>query len=194
MIVSLNGTLLEKHLPPDAKALPYLRIECAGVGYHVTVTQQLHDAVPDVGQPIFILTECIIREDSHTLYGFSHATERALFNHLLSIKGIGPKVAMAMMNRICANELNQAIVNQDSEKLASLPNIGKKTAQRIILELGNKLTSSVNVDADNNLQLSLALAHLGYTKKEIAAALAKMSRDGQPIEQQIRQALKILSG
>ena len=132
MIGRLHGVLLEKN-PPD------ILVDCQGVGYEVQVSMGTFYNLPALGQPVTLLTHFVVREDAQLLYGFGTAPERAAFRELIRISGVGPRTALAVLSGMSVAELAQAISLQDASRLVKVPGIGKKTAERLLLELKGKL-------------------------------------------------------
>jgi len=189
MIGRLTGTLLEKH-PPQ------ILVDVQGVAYEVDVPMSTFYQLPATGQRVVLHTQLVVREDAHLLYGFSTDAERQAFRQLVRISGIGARTALAVLSGMTVDELNLAVAAQDSARLIKVPGIGRKTAERLLLELRDKLQGvaagaavpgvSARDDALNGL---LAL---GYSEKEAGAALGKLGADLNASEA-IRQALRLLS-
>jgi holliday junction DNA helicase RuvA len=193
MIASLRGTLA--HVGPD-----HLVIECAGVGYLVFAPRPLLGALGPVGEPCFLFTMLIVREDSMTLYGFASREQRALFESFLSVSGVGPKVALSLLSAGEPDEIRAAIAHSDTARLARVPGIGKKTADRLVLELKGKLDlkglpaplagASPAAAAVNN-ELAELLVSLGYSVSEAASAIAALPADApSELEERLRLALR----
>lgn len=132
MIGRIAGTLLEKNPP-------HLLVDCHGVGYEIDVPMSTFYNLPQTGQPVTLLTQLIVREDAHLLYGFATAAERNTFRELIKITGIGARMALAVLSGMSVSELAQAITLQEAGRLTRVPGIGKKTAERLLLELKGKL-------------------------------------------------------
>lgn len=132
MIGQLTGTLLEKN-PPD------ILIDCHGVGYEVQVPMSTFYQLPHCGQSVRLLTHLIVREDAHLLYGFATAQERRAFRALVKVSGVGPRIALSVLSALDAAQLAQAVRLQEAARLVKVPGIGKKTAERLLLELRGKL-------------------------------------------------------
>lgn len=158
MIHHLSGTLIEK-------TADGLIIEAGGVGYKLSCPAGTIQAVPDEGSEVKILTSLIVREDSWQLYGFVTSKERTFFDLLLSVSGIGPKAAVALLSGYSVEQLNKAISTEDEKLLSSVPGIGLKTAKRVIVELKEKMEPSPLV-TDKLLEAREALVSLGYSHKE----------------------------
>ncbi len=189
MIGRLTGTLLEKH-PPQ------ILIDVQGVAYEVDVPMSTFYQLPATGQRIVLHTQLIVREDAHLLFGFFTDAERQAFRQLVRISGIGARTALSVLSGMTVEELNQAVAAQDSARLIKVPGIGRKTAERLLLELRDKMqTVSVAGVAPGNSARDDALnglLALGYSEKEAAAALAKVPPDLNASEA-IRHALRLLS-
>ena len=191
MIGRLSGKLLEKN-PPQ------IVLDVQGVGYELDVPMSTFYNLPALGENVSLLTHFAVREDGHFLYGFSTASERVGFRQLLKISGIGAKIALAVLSGLSVNELANAVARQDVAMLTRVPGIGKKTAERLLLELKGKLAPVLpNVgggapvsDAQSDIQQ--ALIALGYAEKEAAAALKQLPKDVS-VSEGIKLALKALA-
>ena len=190
MIGRLTGTLAEK-------APPQLLVDVGGVGYEVDVPMSTFYNLPDTGGKVTLFTHLVVREDAHLLYGFGSEHERRAFRLLTRISGIGAKIALAVLSGLSVAELAQAITLQESGRLTRVPGIGKKTAERILLEmkdkLGADLSTAVGVHrpAPASSDILNALIALGYSDKEAVAALKQLP-EGLAVADGIRQALKLL--
>ncbi len=191
MIAHLNGKLIEKN--PTT-----LIIECGGVGYEVKISLTTFSSIGSE-ESIKIFTQFIVREDAQLLYGFSAKEERDMFNHLISVSGIGPNTAMIMLSSLSPEEIAHAIQSEDVRTIQSIKGIGVKTAQRVIIDLKDKMLkmtfSSENVFVQNNtnrFDALTALVSLGFDKKLVEKAIDKISTGEETVEQLIKQALKIL--
>jgi Holliday junction DNA helicase RuvA len=189
MIGRLTGTLVDK-------APPQVVLDVGGVGYEVDVPMSTFYNLPAVGQRLTLLTHLVVREDAHLLYGFATAPERATFRLLIRISGIGPRMALALLSGLSVNELAQAVSRQDSARLTKVPGIGKKTAERLLLELKDKLaqdlTGAASVAGDIQADIVQALLALGYNEREASAALKHLPPD-VAVEEGIKLALRALS-
>ena len=190
MIGKLTGTLLEKN-PPQ------ILIDCHGVGYEVDVPMSTFYNLPAVGEKVALLTHFVVREDAQILYGFGSAEEREAFRQLVKISGVGPRTALSVLSGMSVGELAQAITAQEVGRIVKVPGIGKKTAERLMLELKGKLGAdmgSVQVLAstDNLHDIGQALLALGYNDKEAAAALKALPAD-VGVSEGIKLALKSLN-
>lgn len=191
MITHLNGKLVEKN--PTS-----LVIECAGIGYDVKISLNTFSSVKS-DEAIFIYTQFIVREDAQILYGFYSKEEREMFNHLISVSGIGPNTAMIMLSSLVPEEIAHAIQVEDVKTIQSIKGIGAKTAQRVIVDLKDKMLkmnfSTGNVFAANNtnrFDALTALVSLGFDKKLADKALDKVCLGEESVEKLIKDALKIL--
>jgi Holliday junction DNA helicase RuvA len=189
MIGRLIGTLA-------LKAPPLVLIDVQGVGYEVQVPMSTFYALPGLGERVTLLTQPIVREDAHLLYGFLSGEERQTFRELLKISGVGPRTALAILSGLSTTELSQAVALQQAGRLTSIPGIGKKTAERLLLELrgklGEALTSGVGPSDNEQADILQALVALGYSEKEAAAAVRKQPQ-GLSVSEGIKQALKALA-
>ena len=191
MIGKLTGTLLEKN-PPE------VLVDCHGVGYEVQVPMSTFYNLPQVGPPISLLTHFIVREDAQLLYGFATAQERQTFRELIKISGVGPRMALSLLSGLSIEELAQAVATQEAGRLVKVPGIGKKTAERLLLELKGKLGDAVvtgaaaQVKSDAQADILQALLALGYSDKEASACLKQLPAD-IGVSEGIKLALKGLS-
>jgi len=191
MIGRLSGTLLEKN-PPQ------ILLDVGGVAYEVDVPMSTFYNLPDAGGKVTLFTHLVVREDAHLLYGFGSENERRAFRLLTRISGIGAKIALAVLSGLSVAELAQAITLQESGRLTKIPGIGRKTAERILLEmkdkLGADLSSAVGVHraAPASSDILNALVALGYSDKEAVAAVKDLP-EGVAVADGIRQALKRLA-
>ena len=191
MIGKLTGTLLEKN-PPQ------ILIDCQGVGYEVDVPMSTFYNLPALGDKISLLTHFVVREDAQLLYGFGSAAEREAFRQLVKISGIGPRTALSVLSGMSVGDLAQAVTAQDAGRMAKVPGIGKKIAERLLLELKGKLGADLPLtagagavgDAGNDIQQ--ALMALGYNEKDAAAALRSLPA-GVGVSEGIKLALKALA-
>ncbi len=190
MIGRITGVLLEKHPP-------HVLVDVQGVAYEIDVPMSTFYQLPATGGRISLNTHLVVREDAHLLFGFATEAERQTFRLLLKISGIGTRIALALLSGMTVEDLYQAVAAQDVARLIKVPGIGRKTAERLLLELRDKLAqapqglaaataTSPKADALN------ALLALGYSDKEAASALAKLPADLGTSEA-IRQALRLLS-
>ena len=190
MIGRVAGVLLEKN-PPQ------IVVEAAGVGYEIEVPMSTFYNLPATGERVTLLTHLVVREDAHLLYGFVTESERRAFRQLLKISGVGARTALAVLSGMSVGELVEAVAAQESGRLVKIPGIGKKTAERLLLELKGKLGDAVGGVAVNRPKpvasdVINALLGLGYSDKEAQLA-AKQLPDGLSVSEGIRQALKSLA-
>jgi len=191
MIGRIAGTLLEKNPP-------HLLVDCHGVGYEIDVPMSTFYNLPAIGHPVTLLTQQIVREDAHLLFGFATATERNTFRELIKITGIGARMALAVLSGLSVPELAQAVTMQEAGRLTKIPGIGKKTAERLLLELKGKLGAElghapgVTPVADSAVDVLNALLALGYSEKEAALAIKQVPA-GTGVSDGIKLALKALS-
>ncbi len=191
MIGRLAGTLLEKN-PPQ------IVVEAGGVGYEVEVPMSTFYNLPASGERVMLLTHLIVREDAHLLYGFGTEAERRAFRQLLKISGVGARTALAVLSGLSVAELIEAVAMQESGRLVKIPGIGRKTAERLLLELKGKLgadvVSGVAVNRPKPVASDVmnALLALGYSDKEAQLAVKQMP-EGLSVSDGIRQALKSLA-
>ena len=190
MIARLNGLLLEK-------APPLIVVDCAGVGYEVEVPMSTFYNLPEVGVKITLLTHMVVREDAQLLYGFGTQQEKDTFRQLLKVNGIGAKSALSILSGVSIEDLVDAVASQDVAILTRIPGVGKKTAERLLLELKDKFdTVSLGVavgQAKSATQDVLnALLALGYNEREAVASVKLLDKD-VTVSEGIKQALKSLS-
>jgi len=190
MIGRLSGILLEK-------APPHVLVDCNGVGYEVDVPMSTFYNLPHTGEKVVLFTHLVVREDAHLLFGFGSASERALFRQLIKITGIGARMALAILSGMTVAELSQAVTLQETGRLVKVPGIGKKTAERLLLELKGKLGADIGMVAgaardDAQADVLNALAALGYSDKEALLAIKNMPA-GANVSDGIKFALKALS-
>jgi len=190
MIGRLSGILLEK-------APPHVLVDCNGVGYEVDVPMSTFYNLPHTGEKVVLFTHLIVREDAHLLFGFGSASERALFRQLIKITGIGARMALAILSGMTVADLSQAVTLQEAGRLVKIPGIGKKTAERLLLELKGKLGADIGavggvVRDDAQADVLNALLALGYSDKEALIAIKNMPV-GSTVSDGIKFALKALS-
>tara|TARA_B110000208_G_C11801106_1_gene442526 strand:+ start:18592 stop:19167 length:576 start_codon:yes stop_codon:yes gene_type:complete len=189
MIARLNGLLIEK-------APPLIVVECAGVGYEVEVPMSTFYNLPDVGTQVTLLTHMVVREDAQLLYGFGSVQEKSTFRQLLKVNGIGAKSALSILSGVSIDDLVEAIGSQEVAMLTRIPGVGKKTAERLLLELKDKFEatglSSITGHAKSATQDVLnALLALGYNEREATASVKLLDKDIS-VSEGIKQALKAL--
>jgi holliday junction DNA helicase RuvA len=191
MIGKLTGTLLEKN-PPQ------LLIDCHGVGYEVDVPMSTFYNLPAVGEVVGLLTHFVVREDAQILYGFGTAREREAFRQLIRISGVGPRTALSVLSGMGVDDLAQAVSAQDSARIVKVPGIGKKTAERLLLELKGKMgadlgaRSGMAAGSDVASDIQQALMALGYNEKDAASAQKALPPD-VGVSEGIKLALKALA-
>ncbi len=190
MIGRITGILLEKN-PPT------LTVDVQGLGYEVDVPMSTFYNLPATGEKVSLHTHLIVREDGHLLFGFGTEGERAAFRQLLKISGIGARTALAVLSGMSVTELAQAVTLQDAGRLTKVPGIGKKTAERLLLELKGKLAPALATPgwaatSDAQGDILQALIALGYSDKEAQAALKQLPPDAS-VSDGIKQALKSLA-
>ncbi|MES2538782.1 MAG: Holliday junction branch migration protein RuvA [Pseudomonadota bacterium] len=190
MIGRLSGILLEKN-PPQ------LLIDCNGVGYEVGVPMSTFYNLPGLGEKVVLLTHLAVREDAHLLYGFGTAEERNVFKQLIKISGVGARTALSILSGMSVADLAHAITLQEAGRLTRIPGIGKKTAERLLLELKGKLGADLGamggvVHSDATADILNALISLGYSDKEAMLAMKQVPA-GAGVSDGIKQALKALS-
>ncbi len=191
MIGRLVGTLA-------AKAPPQVLVDVHGVGYEVDVPMSTFYGLPALGQPVTLLTHFVVREDAQLLYGFATETERATFRELVKISGVGPRTALAILSGLPPAELAQAVTAQDAGRLVKVPGIGKKTAERLLLELKGKLGPDLSLPgagpaaSEAHNDIVQALLALGYNERDAKAALKALPED-VGVADGIKRALKSLS-
>ena len=192
MIGRISGTLLEKN-PPQ------VTVDVSGVGYDIDVPMSTFYNLPRIGEKVLLFTHLVVREDAHLLYGFGTEAERATFRQLLKVSGVGPKVGLAVLSGMSVNDLAEAVTLQESGRLTRVPGIGKKTAERLLLELKDKLKVDVRIAVggeaaalSSGADILNALISLGYNEKEALYAIKQLAKDVS-VADGIRQALKLLS-
>ena len=199
MIASLRGTLLEKHGGACV-------VECGGVGYQVSVSSYTLAGLPERGAPVFLRTRQVVREDAHLLFGFTDPYELELFDHMIGVSGVGPKLALAVLSGLEPVALARAIKNEQIAALVAIPGVGRKTAERLIVELRDKIktagaaapaepSSGVLPKSGRFDDAVAALVRLGYTAaqaQEVVRAVAGAGED-LSLEDLVRRALARLT-
>jgi Holliday junction DNA helicase RuvA len=190
MIGRIEGRLLEKN-PPG------ILVDANGVGYEIDVPMSTFYQLPSISERVTLLTHLIVREDAHQLYGFSTNSERAAFRELIKISGVGARTALSVLSGLSVSELAQTITLQESGRLTRVPGIGKKTAERLLLELKGKLgadlgTAKTTAANDTAADVIRALLALGYNEREANAAVRGLPADAE-VSDGIRFALKSLA-
>ena len=190
LIGRLQGTLAEKN-PPQ------VLVDCNGVGYEVDVPMSTFYNLPGLGEKISLLTHFVVREDAQILYGFATSGEREAFRLLIKISGVGPRTALSVLSGMSVGDIAQAVTAQDAGRLVKVPGIGKKTAERLLLELKGKFgadlgAGTASVSSDAQADILQALVALGYSDREAAASLKALPRD-VGVSEGIKLALKSLT-
>lgn len=195
MIGRIVGTLVEK-MPPE------LLVDVMGVGYEISASMTTIYELPQIGETVTLFTHFSVKEDSQTLYGFIDKNERALFKVLIKVNGIGPKMALAILSSMSSEELVSNVQESDVSALTKIPGVGKKTAERLIVELRDKLGQAAKQDlfstpavlhqvqADPRQEAEAALISLGYKPQEAAKTISAVSMDITSSEEIIKVALK----
>ena len=190
MIGRISGTLIEK-VPPQ------IVVDCHGVGYQIDVPMSTFYNLPATGEAVVLLTQFVVREDAQILYGFGTAPERETFRQLVKISGVGPRTALGVLSGMSVGDLAQAVTLQQAGRLTKVPGIGKKTAERLLLELKGKLGSDLGLSAadgvpDAQNDILQALVALGYSDKEALLSLKTLPKD-VGVSEGIKLALKALA-
>ncbi|MGE0498758.1 MAG: Holliday junction branch migration protein RuvA [Ramlibacter sp.] len=189
MIGRLQGTLAEKN-PPQ------VLVDCHGVGYEVDVPMSTFYNLPALGDKVTLLTHFVVREDAQILFGFGSASERDAFRQLIKISGVGPRTALGVLSGMSVADIAQAVTAQDAGRLVKVPGIGKKTAERLLLELKGKfgpdLGAGASVASDAQADILQALVALGYSDKDAAATLKTLPKD-VGVSEGIKLALRSLA-
>lgn len=191
MIGRIQGVLLEKN-PPQ------ILVDCQGVGYEVEVPMSTFYNLPQNGERVTLLTHMVVREDAHLLFGFGTEGERRLFRQLIKISGVGARTALAVLSGMSVGDLAEAVSLQETARLTKVPGIGKKTAERLLLELKDKLgvelggVAAVNRAQPASSDVLHALLALGYNEREAIAAVKQLP-DDLSVSDGIKLALKSLS-
>ena len=194
MIGRLQGTVIDKQAPD-------LLLDVQGVGYEVLVSLSTFFAVPEVGQSVTLHTHFVVRDDAQLLFGFSELGERTLFRHLIKVNGVGPKMALAILSGMSASEFAQCVHNNDVATLVKLPGVGKKTAERLVIEMRDRVgdieagsagsAQATSQQPDIAEEAESALIALGYKPQDAAKMVSRaVSEDISSAEQLIRAALK----
>lgn len=189
MIGRITGQLAEKN-PPE------VLVDCQGVGYELLVPMSTFYNLPALGDKVSLLTHFVVREDAQILFGFATAPERAAFRQLIKITGVGPRTALSVLSGMSVEELSRAVTAQEAGRLTKVPGIGKKTAERLLLELKGKLGVDLGLPvalaSDAHADIQQALVALGYSDKEAAAALKALPSQVD-VSEGIKLALKALA-
>lgn len=199
MIGRISGTLLEK-------APPSLLVDVAGVGYEIDAPMSTFYTLPALGEKIVLHSHLLVREDAQLLYGFATRLERALFRELLKVSGIGAKVALSILSGLSVDDFLASIDSKDVDTLVRVPGIGKKTAERLVVEMSDRVSAmhrgtlagasvaSQPAGSERRGEAEVALAALGYKSSEVKRLLDKVPDDGQSVEELIRAALRLAAG
>ncbi|MEO8204259.1 MAG: Holliday junction branch migration protein RuvA [Betaproteobacteria bacterium] len=191
MIGRLSGVLVSKN-PPQ------VMVDAGGVGYEIDVPMSTFYNLPATGEKVVLLTHLVVREDAHILFGFASEEERSAFRKLIRISGVGARTALSVLSGLSVGDLAQAVATQDPARLTKVPGIGKKTAERLLLELKGKLADALPGAGTAGARTSVssdvlnALLALGYSEKEALLATRQLTPD-MPVAEGIRAALKALA-
>ncbi|WP_421182707.1 Holliday junction branch migration protein RuvA [Aeromonas enteropelogenes] len=203
MIGRLRGIVIEKQ-PPE------VLLEVGGVGYEVQMPMSCFYDLPDIGQEATIQTHFVVREDAQLLYGFNHKLERALFRELIKTNGVGPKLALAILSGMTASQFVLCVEREEISSLVKLPGVGKKTAERLVVEMKDRLKGWVSHDLfspaavplpaseptlrapDAAEEAASALVALGYKPQQASQIVSKIAADGMSVEEIIRESLRSL--
>lgn len=201
MIGRLTGLLIEKQ-PPE------ILLDVNGVGYELLLPMTSFYNLPEIGQQTSLFTHFVVREDAHLLFGFTQKTDRTLFRELIKTNGVGPKLALAILSAMSVEEFAYAIEREELSKLVKIPGVGKKTAERLLVELKGKFKGvkqtdffleSTHISAPSHLETAVdtpndeavaALVALGYKPSDAEKMVKKVAKAGLSSEQLIREALK----
>lgn len=204
MIGRLRGNLLEK-------TAPEILIECAGIGYEVTLPMTSIYALPEINQEAIVYCHFVVREDAQLLYGFTNKIERKLFRLLIKVNGVGPKLALAILSGMSADQFVSCVIHDDLSTIVKIPGVGKKTAERLLIEMRDRLkdwqTDSataldqmvpLGISAENSFASSAkgdainALVSLGYSQSQADKAVKAVYSAAKSSEDLIRDALKAM--
>ena len=184
MINRILGTIVEKN--PSIVIL-----DVGGIGYEIGIPVSTFSKLPQIGEKVLLHTHLYIREDSHQLFGFLEEIERSLFGKIIKVSGIGPRVGLAILSTTSPKSLVSYIEERNAEKLCQIPGIGKKTAERMIIELNGKI-EAVSENTNDHEELIQALLALGYSEKELRSTVSTIEYK-LTIQEKIKKALKLLS-
>ena len=196
MIGRIHGILLQKEPPA-------MLVDVGGIGYELEAPMTTFYDLPSTGSEVTLYTHLVVREDAHLLFGFSRASQRSLFRSLLKVNGIGPRVALAILSGMNENEFALCVSNEDIARITKVPGIGKKTAERLIVEMRDKVEagdvvlragSSAALPTDPASEAVSALMALGYKGNEASRLVRNVSGDDLTTEDIIRQALRNIAG
>ena len=191
MIGKITGALLEKRPP-------LVVVDVQGIGYEIDVPMSTFYHLPAIGEAVTLYTQLIVREDAHLLFGFGTEAERSVFRQLMKISGVGARTALALLSGLSVADIHQVVAAQDSVRFTRIPGIGKKTAERLLLELRDKLDfdtnhfDAVTVSARSDSDILNALRSLGYNDREVDWAVKQLPNN-IAVSDGIKQALKLLS-
>ena len=185
MINRILGIIVEKN--PSV-----VIVDVGGVGYEIGIPVSTFSKLPQIGEKVLLFTHLHIREDSHQLFGFLEEMERSLFGKIIKVNGIGPRVGLAILSTISPVSLIRYIEKRNTENLCQIPGIGKKTAERMILELNGKIEAT-SENSNDNEELVHALLALGYSEKEVRSTVSAIEYK-LTIQEKIKKALQLLSG
>lgn len=191
MIGSLRGQL-------SFKQAPVIIVECHGVGYDVETPMSTFFALPPIGKDVFLFTHLLVREDAQILYGFATDDERRLFRSVLKVRGVGARIGLAILSSMSVADFGRCIDREDTAALAKIPGIGKKTAERLVIEMrdridvgaGGGVATRASVDQGAKAEAVDALIALGYKPSEVNRLLSKLAIDDKSAEDIIRLALR----
>ena len=192
MIGSLRGRL-------TSKQAPHIVVECNGVGYEIETPMSTFLDLPDIGAELFLHTHLLVREDAQILYGFSSDEERTLFRTLLKVNRVGAKMALGVLSAMSANDFRRCVEYEDTTTLSKIPGVGKKTAERLIIEMRDRIdavaappggSKAVAVEASARSEAHDALVALGYKANEVNKLIGKLDIEDKSAEDIIRQALR----
>ncbi|MDV6344829.1 Holliday junction branch migration protein RuvA [Nitrosomonas sp. Is37] len=191
MIGKITGVLFEKRPP-------LVVVDVQGIGYEIDVPMSTFYHLPAIGEAVTLYTQFIVREDAHLLFGFGTEAERFVFRQLMKISGVGARTALALLSGLSVSDIHQVVATQDTVRLTRIPGIGKKTAERLLLELRDKLDFDTNnfdavaVSARSDSDILNALRSLGYNDREVDWAVRQLPSN-ITVSDGIKQALKLLS-
>ncbi|HEX9851873.1 MAG TPA: Holliday junction branch migration protein RuvA [Woeseiaceae bacterium] len=191
MIGSLRGLLA-------AKQAPQIILECNGVGYQVETPMSTFLELPPIGQEVFLYTHLQVREDAQILYGFASDGEKALFRSLLRVSGVGARIALSVLSAMSVSDFHRCVRLEDTARLVKIPGVGRKTAERLIIEMRDRLDRASGTEGGRTAAASAeprneaadALVALGYKPAEVKRLLAQLDTDGKSAEEILRLALK----
>lgn len=198
MIARLKGILLEKHAP-------VLVLDVSGVGYELEAPMTTFYDLPDIKNEVVLHTHMVVREDAHKLYGFTSKPQRDLFRNLLKVSGVGPRVALAILSSLSTEEFLACMAGEDVDRLTLVPGIGRKTAQRLLVEMRDMVlkgaedvsteAAQISPESPNPVQDAVsALISLGYKPAQASRAVREVGNGDSGSEEIIRQALRTLAG